>query len=420
VQFFDTGAPLEPAVLSGFALALGLGLLVGLQRERVAASVAGIRTFALVTWLGSCATLLAGEWTIAAGWIAVALLAVGGHGAKVRITPEDPGLTTEVALLLMFAVGALAMRGDFTLAIVLTGGVALLLHWKDPLHAFVRRIGEDDFSAIMRFVLIALVVLPVLPNRPMGPFAVLNPFDIWLMVVLIVGIGLASYVAYKVAGPRLGPLLGGLLGGLVSSTATSVSYARRAAAQPEHTALCALVIAIASGVVFPRILIEVAAVAPALLGVLAAPLGVVLGAALLGGLALARRSQPGDGGPTTLGNPAEVGPALAFGILYAGVLLAVAFLRERFGDAGVYGLAFLTGLTDVDAITLSSARLTRDGSLDPDLAWRAILLAAMANLLLKGGLVAVLGPASLGRSVALAFAPPLVAGALVLLLWPAL
>jgi uncharacterized membrane protein (DUF4010 family) len=405
-------------VLSGFALALGLGLLVGLQRERVAASVAGIRTFALVTWLGSCAVVLAGGWTVAAGWIAVALLAASGHGAKVRIAPDDPGLTTEVALLLMFAVGALAMRGDSTLAIVLTGGVALLLHWKDPLHAFVRRIGEDDFSAIMRFVLIALVVLPVLPNRTMGPLAVLNPFDIWLMVVLIVGIGLASYVVYKVSGPRLGPLLGGLLGGLVSSTATSVSYARRAAAQPEHTALCALVIAIASGVVFPRVLIEVAAVAPALLGVLAPPLTAVFATAVLAGLILARRSRPGNGA-LALGNPAELGSALAFGALYACVLLAAAFLRKRFGEAGVYGLAFLTGLTDVDAITLSSARLARDGSLGPDLAWRAILLAALANLMLKGVLVAVLGPAALGRAVALAFAPILLAGALVLLLWPA-
>jgi uncharacterized membrane protein (DUF4010 family) len=413
--------PVNPTLFQEFAIALGLGLLVGVQRERAASAVAGVRTFALVTWLGSVVALLsesAGGWLVGAGLVGVAALALVGHLAKSRRAGSDAGITTEVAVLLMYLVGALVVLGDPLVAVVLTGGISLLLHWKDPLHAFARRIGEEDFSAMMRFVLIALVVLPVLPDRPMGPYGVLNPFHVWLMVVLIFGIGLSGYVAYKLAGPRFGPLLGGVFGGLVSSTATAASFARRAKAEPGQAALCAVVIAIASAVVFARVLLEVAAVAPSLLSALALPLGIVGGAALLAGLALARGLRDSNGAAPELGNPAELAPALVFAVLYAAALVAFAFVRERFGEPGVYGVAFLGGLTDVDAITLSTARLSLDGRIAPEIAWRAILLAALANLLFKAVVVAALGPAALLRRVGLTFMAPLVLGAAVLLFWP--
>jgi len=413
---------LDPALLRSFAIALGLGLLVGLQRERAAVPVAGIRTFALVTWLGAVGAVLsssAGPWLLAVGALGVVALAVGGQAAQGRNGDADPGITTEVALLLMYGIGALVVFGNTLLAVVLTGGVALLLHWKAPLHAFVQRIGEQDLAAFMRLVLLALVVLPVLPDRPMGPYGVLNPFDIWLMVVLIVGIGVASYAVYKLAGEQVGSLLGGVLGGLVSSTATTVSYARPAAAQPEHAALCARVIAIASIVVFARVLVEVSAVHPALLRRLVAPVCVTAAATLLGILLLARRATVPENGAPELDNPAELKPALIFALLYGGILVAVEFVRARFGDVGVYFVAFLGGLTDVDAITLSSARLASQGNLAVDTAWRAVLLAVLANFLMKGGLAVSLGTAVLGRWVVLAFAPPLVVGGLVLLFWPA-
>lgn len=414
---------LDPAILRELAIALGLGLLVGLQREHAKSGIAGIRTFALITALGAVSAQLSvhvGGWIVAAGFAALAALCVVGYLAEHRqdAAGGGAGITTEVAVLLMYVVGATVVLGDEVAAVVLTGATALLLHWKDPLHQFVHRIGEADFAAIMRFVLITLVILPVLPNRAMGPYGALNPFHAWLMVVLIVGIGLAGYVAHKLVGPRAGPILGGALGGLVSSTATTASYARRAAAEPAHVALCALVILLASGIMLGRVLVEIAAAAPSLLPRAAGPFVAVAAAAAIGGFLVFRGAPAARQDGPDLGNPAELWPALAFAALYAAVLVAVAFVRERFGDAGVYAVAVVGGLTDVDAITLSTADLTQRGSLAPDVAWRAILLATLSNMIFKAGIALTLGPRALGLRVAAGFAPALAAGALAIFLWP--
>src|SRR5688572_9783050 len=180
------------------ATSLGLGLLVGLQRERANSQLAGIRTFALITLLGSISALLAqefGGWIIAAGLIALALFTFSANRAKLESGQPEPGMTTEVAILLMFAIGAYLMIGRRSIAVAAGGAVLVLLHFKQPLHLFVKRIGEKDLHAIVRLALISLVILPVLPNRTYGPLGVLNPFEIWLMVVLIVGISLAGYLA---------------------------------------------------------------------------------------------------------------------------------------------------------------------------------------------------------------------------------
>ncbi len=413
---------LDPAVLRELAIALGLGLLVGLQREHARSGIAGIRTFALITVLGAVSaqlSVLVGGWLVAAGFVALSALCVVGYLAEHRGDRVAPGITTEVAVLLMYAVGATVVLGDEIGAVVLTGAVALLLHWKDPLHQFVHRIGAADFAAIMRFVLITLVILPVLPNQPMGPYGALNPFHAWLMVVLIVGIGLLGYVAHKLIGPRAGPILGGALGGLVSSTATTASYARRAAAEPAQAPLCALVILLASGIVFGRVLVEISAAAPGLLATAAPPLVVIAAVAAAGGFLVYRRSGEAKQDGPDLGNPAELWPALAFAAVYAAVLVAVAFVRERFGAAGVYVVAVIGGLTDVDAITLSTADLAQRGSLALDSAWRAILIATLSNMVFKAGIAFALGPRSLALRIAAGFAPALAAGVLVLLFWPA-
>jgi uncharacterized membrane protein (DUF4010 family) len=294
-----------------------LGLLVGLQRERSNSRWAGIRTFPLITLLGAICGLLSatfGGWIVAAGFLAIISIVItaniaalqkahlmprhldeaadGGqtitrpddqpvHGqpvaaaAEVRMLDGDRGVgqTTEAAALLMYALGAYLAVGDATPAIVVGGVVAVLLHFKQPLHRFVEQIGEHDIRAMMQFVLIALVILPVLPDQTYGPYDVFNPREIWRVVVLIVGIGLAGYVAYKLFGQKAGTLLGGVLGGLISSTATTVSYARRAKSAPDATSLAAVVIMIASTIAFARVMVEVAVVAPGILGQVAPPLG---------------------------------------------------------------------------------------------------------------------------------------------------
>jgi uncharacterized membrane protein (DUF4010 family) len=238
------------------------------------------------------------------------------------------------------------------------------------------------------------------------------------MVVLIVGLSLLGYVAYKLFGAGAGAALSGLLGGLVSSTATTVSYARRSSEEPESSRLSALVIVIASAVVFGRVLVEIGLVAYGSFLALAPPIAAMLGLAV--GLSLAVwlvvRKEEAD--PPEQENPAELKSAVVFGLLYAGVLLAVAYARDRFGAAGLYAVAGLSGLTDMDAITLSTARLVEGGRLDPADGWRAILIAAMANLVFKAGIVAFLGSRRLLGRIALLFGALLAGSALILWLWP--
>ncbi len=261
------------------AIVVALGLLVGLQRERAENTVAGIRTFALIGMLGVFAGVVGaavGDWMIAAGLLSLAALAVMANVLGDRAGERDPGMTTEVAILVMYSIGVALSRGFMLEGIVAAGVLALLLHWKAPLHDFAERIGQDEFAALMRLVLIGLIVLPALPNRTFGPYEVLNPFEVWLMVVLIVGISMGGYVAFRLLGPRTGAVAAGLLGGMISSTATTVSYARRSASAPERSSAAALVIVLASAVVFIRVLIEIAVVAPGVLAVTAGPLGAML------------------------------------------------------------------------------------------------------------------------------------------------
>jgi uncharacterized membrane protein (DUF4010 family) len=302
--------------------------------------------------------------------------------------------------------------------VALGGAVAVLLQFKEELHRFAGRLGEGDLKAIMQFVLIALVILPVLPDRSFGPYDVLNPAQIWWMVVLIVGLSLAGYVAYKLFGAHAGAALSGILGGLISSTATTVSYARRTREAPESRRLAALVVLIASTVVYARLLVEIAAVAPRSFPALAPPIAILLGiSALLSVVAwLVGRGRAAE--PPAQGNPAELRSALLFGALYAAILLAVAFARDRFGTAGLYAVAGLSGLTDMDAITLSTARLVDSGKVAAADGWRAILLASFSNLIFKAGIVGILGTWRLFGRIALFFGLVLAGGGLVWWLWP--
>jgi uncharacterized membrane protein (DUF4010 family) len=413
--------------LQQLAIALGLGLLVGLQRERAASPLAGLRTFALAAVLGTLCGQLApvfGPWLPAAGLVALAGLIAAGNLLLVRAAPSDIGLTTEVALLLLYVVGVALAAGYQEVALVVGGSTAVLLYLKPELHGFAGRIGEKDFRAIMQFAVLSLVILPGLPNRPYGPYGVLNPQQIWLMVVLVVGLGLAGYVGYKLLGERRGALVAGLLGGVVSSTATTVSYARRsrelaAATGGVGAAGAALVIVLASAVVFGRILVELAITAPALLRAAALPLGLLLALALLLGAALWKRGMGAAAGDGIAApeNPSQLKPALLFGLLYAVVLLAVAFARDRLDSRGLYLVAVLSGLTDVDAITLSTGRLVSRGSLPADLGWRLVVTAALANLAFKAGIVAVLGTRRLLAWVAACFGVVVVGGVVLLAWW---
>jgi uncharacterized membrane protein (DUF4010 family) len=408
------------AIFQQLGISLGLGLLVGLQRERVESPIAGVRTFPLVTILGTVCALLGqtfGGWVVVVGFAAVAAMIYLGNTVEIKQGVGDPGLTTEIAILLMFGVGAYLVIGHKEVAITIGGGVAVLLQFKGQMHGFVAKLGNDDLKAIMQFALISLVVLPILPNRSFGPYEVLNPRQIWWMVVLIVGVSLGGYIAYKFLGEKSGILLGGILGGLVSSTATTVSYAKRTAKAPANSRLAAVAIMIASTIVFARLLVEIAIVAPAFLAVAGVPILAIL--LLLGILSatLWFRGPRGRNEIPTQENPTELKPALLFGLIYAFVLFATAAAREHFGHQGLYVVAGLAGLTDVDAITLSTSRLVNLGRLSMNDGWKLIVIASMSNLVFKAATIALIGHPRLLAKIAPLYCVALVTGVLLLTLW---
>jgi uncharacterized membrane protein (DUF4010 family) len=412
---------LAPSDLTNLAIAVGLGLIVGMQREWVEEEVAGARTFAIITLFGTLSAMLAlefGGWIIALAIVAVAGTLLMGNVVLLGDGETSPGMTTEVAAMAMFAVGALLPLGHTTTAIVAGGVIALLLQWKKPLHAFARKLSQGDIQAAMRLVLIGLVILPILPDRGYGPYQVINPHQIWLMVVLIVGISLAAHLAHLVLGERVGTVLAGVLGGLISSTATTVSYARQTRVQPRISGVAAVVIVIASTVVIARVLLEISIVAPELLRATAPPL-VALGLIMaVLSIAAFRFMSHELGERPNRDPPSNLRAAIVFGLLYGAILFAVAAAKERFGDAGLYTVAALSGLTDMDAITLSTAHLMKSGQIGVEIGWRLIMVGAVSNLVFKAVAVAVLGSRRLTGRIAVLFGLTVGGAALLFFFWP--
>jgi uncharacterized membrane protein (DUF4010 family) len=395
-------------------------MLVGLQRQRVRHPLGGLRTFAFISVFGTLCALLAqpfGTWTVAAGLLASAGALVAGIWRSGEAAGPGPHLTTVFAALIMYGIGAWLVAGDPLLAVIAAGALTLLLHLKERLHGVVHALGQEDVAAIMQFVLITLVILPVLPDRAFGPYQVLNPREVWLLVVLIVSIGLGGYVAYKLLGARAGTLFGAILGGIISSTATTVSYARRAAAG-QGVGLAAMAIMLASAFSVFRVCGIVGVVAPGSAGGITAPLILVGGLMLVMAAVLWFSSHEANQGLTDHKNPAQLGTALFFAGLYAVVLLAVAYARDRLGNSAIYAVAAASGATDMDAIALSTARLVEKGQLDPGIGWRAILIGLMANAVFKGAAAAILGGRRLGWLVGLLFGIVLLAGGALLAFWP--
>lgn len=402
---------------------LGLGLLVGLQREYDAHKMAGIRTFSLVTLLGSVIGLIAQHFQsdviIAIGFITLGLLLAVVNFFKIKGTDADIGQTTEVAILLMYGLGTYLVFGDLEVAVVLGAVTAVLLHLKNTLGGWVNRLKHKEVAAIMQFAALSLVILPILPDENYGPYNVFNPRDIWMMVILIVGLGLGGYFIYKAVGKNAGTVLNGILGGLVSSTATTVTFARRVTQTPQMARLAAFIILTASTVALVRVLVEVAIVTPKNLGVIAPPIIVVLVfMVMLCGLLYWHNQTKEMEELSEPENPAQLKTALVFGGLYALILFAVAVSKDYFGESGLYIISIISGLTDVDAITLSLSHSLNSGELDVHLTWKLILIASLSNLAFKGGMAAFLGTKKLGTYVIGAFLLSIIAGLLIVWLWP--
>lgn len=404
-------------------IALGLGLLVGLQRERLGTRIAGIRTFSLITLFGALTGLLSLQtsqaWLMGVGLLSVAILmAVANHLQTGDKKDISIGQTTEIAALMMYVVGAYLAYGNLVIGVVIGAAVAILLYLKEFFTEYVSRLGEKDFEAIMIFVAVTLVILPILPAKTFGPYNVLNAREIWLMVVLIVGISVSGYFAYKWLGSRVGTGLNGIFGGLISSTATTVTYSRLSKEWTSAQLLSSFIVVAASAVSFLRVIIEIAVVAPQKISVVVPPILIVASVLILISAVLFFRSNkiPDETAPDPK-NPAQFKTAIVFAFLYAVILVIIAFVKDTFGNIGLYAVSILSGLTDMDAITLSLANTINDGGILPSEGWRFILVAGLSNLMFKGGLVITLGHTRLKQVVLPAFSITLVVGILVLIFW---
>ncbi|MBI5922306.1 MAG: MgtC/SapB family protein [Betaproteobacteria bacterium] len=398
MEFFGASAPQH---LDAFVTSLGIGLLLGLERERHTDPKAGLRTFALVALLGTLGAMLgekAGSgWVLALGLITVAGIMIAANLADPS-DDGDPGTTSVVALMVCYCLGATVWFGHATLAVMLAITSTALLYFKAELHGFTHNLTHKDLISIIQFAVLTFIVLPILPDNDYGPYAALNPHQIWLMVVLIAGVSLAGYAALRFVGARHGAAVIGLFGGMASSTATTMVFARHARMQSDLVRTATVVVLLANLVVMLRLAVISVVVAPKL----ALPLTLVLGSGLLLGLAVTAYGWRSLGAHGELPmpevtNPTELRTALSFGLLYAVVLLCSAWLEDIAGSKGLYMVALISGLTDVDAITLSSLHLFNLDKLDADQTVTSIALAIGANLLFKTGLVIVIGGAALAR-----------------------
>jgi uncharacterized membrane protein (DUF4010 family) len=384
------------------------------------ASFAGVRTFTLLG-LAGCAAALLSE-TAGTPWLLIAVVVVIGAlviaSYIVSSREGNVGATTEVAAIVTLLAGALCYRGMVQLAGAVGVAMALILSAKIELKRFVARLTREDIFAALKFGVVTAIVLPVLPDRGLGPppFDVLNPYKIWLMVVLISGLGFIGYLLIHMVGPSKGIGITGFLGGLVSSTAVTLSFSQRSRSEDGLARPFALAIMVAWTMMFARVLVAVAVVNRGLLPALLLPLAVAGGAGLAYGLWLHFSQPEGSQEGVDFANPFELGPSLRFGLVYAGVILFSRAAQLYFGDRGVYLSALISGLADADAITLSLADLSRSGVLSLSTAAQAVVLAAMANTATKGAIVLATAGPSLKRAIAPGLALVLASGLVAILL----
>lgn len=392
----ELAAPVE-----AFATALGIGLLIGMERERRPDAAAGLRTFALVAMLGCLFALLGeksgGPWLLVAG-----LLVISGSMIASNFSAQQEeqyrGFTSEAAIIITYGLGAAVWFGYSTLAVMLAITTTVLLYFKAELRQFSERTTPKDINSILQFAVLSLVILPILPSEDFGPYNAINPRQVWYMVVLISGLALAGYLALRIVGARHGAALLGIFGGLASSTATTMMFSRHARDHADLTHMSAIVILIANVMVMIRLWLVASVVAPSL----ASQIAIVFACGIVPGVLMSLYGWKvlSDAGPLPMPevkNPTEMRTAISFGLLYALVVLASAWLQDIAGSSGLYIVALVSGLTDADASVLSTLRMFNLDKVVSGDAVIAVTLALLANLVFKIGLVVSIGGGKLAR-----------------------
>ncbi|HSH83764.1 MAG TPA: DUF4010 domain-containing protein [Guyparkeria sp.] len=398
----------ENQTLALLAVALLLGALIGLERgwsareQEPGGRIAGIRTHALVGLLGGLAALLSETltvWAFPALLLAVAAITLVAWRTRAQ-SMRDFGITSSIGLLITLCLGAIAVAVDVVIATAAAVATVMILDNKDEIHGLLQKLEARELDAAFKLLLISAVMLPLLPNEPLGPGGALNPYQIWWMVVLIASISFVGYFAIRVGGAEKGILFTGLFAGLSSSTALTLHFARQSRHTPGLSPMLAVGILVACGTMFPRVLLVATAIHPPMFAPLLWPLAVMtvllyVPAALMWHRA---RLHPSVKRPELKQNPLDLTSALLFGALLTAIMLAGEWLRDWHGSAGIYLLAASSGVADVDAINLSLARMAKE-SIDIHTAVMGIIIASTVNNLVKTGIAGGIGTRQLGLHV---------------------
>lgn len=399
----------EPLILLNLVEALGIGLLIGAERERRRAhdtgrAPAGIRTFAISSLVGAVSVLAGGELLLVTAMVGVFALAGLAYW---RSKDEEVGLTTEIALVMTVLLGGLSIRRP-ELAAGVGVVVAILLAARAPLHTFVRSVmSEDELRDGLLLAAATLVVLPVIPDRPMGPYATLNPYTIWIVVILVMAIGAAGHIAIRLFGAQYGLPLTGLASGFISSTATIRDMADRAMKAPNLLLAAVAGASLSSIATIVQMTLVLAATSTATLRTLMVPLMTAGAAAMLYGAiwtALALRQRP-EGQPEDQQHRAfSVSTALVFSLALALILVAAAALQDWLGNTGIILAAALAGLVNTHAAAISVALLVASGKITAADAVLPILVGISTNSMVRMVLAHIAG----GRDFAVRVVPGLI------------
>lgn len=405
-----------------FLVAMLIGALIGTERQRRLAEekirgVAGLRTFILIALLGALSATLAAEFgplfAVAAFSSFTILMAVGYASSISTLGRID--LTAAVAAVVTFVLGMLTgFPENITLAVSLAIITTWILATRNIAHRYVEALNETDLLDTLKMGIVALVIYPILPNKPLDPWGIIDLRQVWLFVILVSLIGFVGYILIRTLGAEKGLNITGILGGIVSSTAVTSSMAQESRKNPHILSSAVFATAIASSTVFLRVLFIVTVINKELFSELVIPLLIMtmVGASLA---YLSHRRNPPLGGVIKVSDPFRIIPALKLGTLFALVLVIAEVSSIYFGNAGIYAASIVSGLVDVNAITLSLATLARS-TLDPSIAATSIVLAIIANILVKLAIAYVLGTRDFGNRMATILLPMALAGIISLLL----
>ncbi|MHA2826286.1 MgtC/SapB family protein [Vibrio harveyi] len=389
-------------------VALLLGAIVGTQRGWVmrnsveGSRVAGIRTFSLVGLLGGLVGILANLYTpLLLGFALIALVILACIAFVIQQKKsEDISITGVVSLVITFVLGSLAVSGEPALAAAAAVITAVVLDNKRELHQALQRLQEYELDAALRLLLISIVLLPLLPNQAYGPWNALNPYEIWWMVVLIASISFVGYFAIKIGGAKRGILFTSVFAGLSSSTALTLQFSHLSREQSSISPLLASGILLSCGTMFPRLLIVLSVINPQLVTLLWPIVMIMMIALYFPAWWIWRRSEVGKVEQSNKQtNPLALQSALFFGVVLAVIMLLSHALSDLFGNAGVLILSALSGITDVDAISLALGRQSTQ-TLSVETAALGILIAASVNTVVKMGMVVAIGDKALWGRVA--------------------